>query len=149
VTTLAILHDSLLAAATEAKERVSISFKLHPAALQHCCELLWPQLDAQRGQARHRKLAAALQVRVEPCIKCINYTVMCLHVFHNARREVRPLLRLAGQGTRQHPNTLKFSYAQLIFKGLLLSCCSKRFWQDMPQQCNMTAWPKYQLNVQL
>uniref|UniRef100_A0A383VGJ7 Bardet-Biedl syndrome 7 n=1 Tax=Tetradesmus obliquus TaxID=3088 RepID=A0A383VGJ7_TETOB len=61
VTTLAILHDSLLAAATAAKERVSISFKLHPAALQHCSELLWPQLEAQRAHARCRKLAAALQ----------------------------------------------------------------------------------------
>jgi hypothetical protein len=70
VTTLAILHDSLLAAATEAKERVSISFKLHPAALQHCCELLWPQLEEQRGHARRRKLAAALQVGLVNSLRC-------------------------------------------------------------------------------
>lgn len=59
---MAILHDSLLAAATAAKERVSISYKLHPAALQHCVGLLWPQLEAQRGLARQRNLAVALQV---------------------------------------------------------------------------------------
>jgi hypothetical protein len=71
VSTLAILHDSLLAAATEAKERVSITFKLHPAALQHCCEQLWPQLEVQRGNARRRKLAAALQVGVKRCDACV------------------------------------------------------------------------------
>jgi hypothetical protein len=71
VSTLAILHDSLLAAATEAKERVSITFKLHPAALQHCCEQLWPQLEVQRGTARRRKLAAALQVGMKRCDTCV------------------------------------------------------------------------------
>jgi hypothetical protein len=59
---MAILHDSLLAAATSARQRVSMRFKVNPSGLQHCCSLLWPRLQVQRRMARRRKLAAALQV---------------------------------------------------------------------------------------
>jgi hypothetical protein len=58
---MSILHDALLAAATAARQRVSVSYKLHPGALQHCASLLWPRLEVARRMARRRKLAAALQ----------------------------------------------------------------------------------------
>jgi hypothetical protein len=59
---MARLHDNLLAAATAARQRVSMRLKVHPMGLQHCCSLLWPRLEVQRRMARRRKLAAALQV---------------------------------------------------------------------------------------
>lgn len=62
ITSMARMHDSLLAAATAARQRVSMRFKVRPMGLQHCCSLLWPRLEVQRRMARRRKLAAALQV---------------------------------------------------------------------------------------
>lgn len=62
ITTMSILHDSLLAAATAAKQHVTVRFRLHPGALQHGCRLLWPRLEVARRLARRRKLAAALHV---------------------------------------------------------------------------------------
>ena len=65
---MAILHDSLLAAASAARQRASVRFKVHPSGLQHCCSLLWPRLEVQRRMARRRKLAAALQVGRRRCL---------------------------------------------------------------------------------
>lgn len=62
ITTMATLHDALLAAATAARQRVTLRFKVHTSALQHCCGLLWPRLEVQRRMARRRRLATALQV---------------------------------------------------------------------------------------
>lgn len=66
ISTMAILHDALLSAATAARQRVNMRFKVHPSGLQHCCSLLWPRLEVQRRMARRRKLAAALQVHQGP-----------------------------------------------------------------------------------
>jgi hypothetical protein len=59
---MAILHDALLAAATSARQRISMRFNVHPTSLGHCCGLLWPRFEVQWRMARRRKLAAALQV---------------------------------------------------------------------------------------
>jgi hypothetical protein len=66
---MSILHDALLAAATAAKQHMTVRFRVHPGALQHCAGLLWPRLEVQRRMLRRRKLAAALQVRA--CRRCV------------------------------------------------------------------------------
>lgn len=68
---MATLHDALLAAATTARQRVSMRLKVHPGGLQHCCGLLWPRLEVQRRMARRRKLAAALQVGLLCFLGCL------------------------------------------------------------------------------
>lgn len=61
--TLVILHDALMAAATADKVRMTTASKVAPGALQHTAALLWPSLEQQRVAARREQLLDALQVK--------------------------------------------------------------------------------------
>jgi hypothetical protein len=60
--TLVILHDALMAAATGDKVRMTTASKVAPGALQHTAALLWPGLEQQRVAARREQLLDVLQV---------------------------------------------------------------------------------------
>ena len=62
LTTLAILHESLMRTATADKARISSAFNLAPGALEHSLQLLWPAFEAAKGAARTAALLEVLQV---------------------------------------------------------------------------------------
>ena len=130
---MAILHDSLLAAATAARQRVSMRFKVHPSGLQHCCSLLWPRLEVQRRMARRRKLAAALQVG----LLSHNWEVWVdprraggCHILRHMHVQLA-----AATATRQ-----RFSMRFKVHPSGLLQCCNL-LWPRLEVQRRMASWP--------
>ncbi|GAX76228.1 hypothetical protein CEUSTIGMA_g3672.t1 [Chlamydomonas eustigma] len=60
ITTLGIIHEHLMSEATNAKQRVKVSFSPSSASLQHSITLVWPQLEKQRTLKKNFQLLEGL-----------------------------------------------------------------------------------------
>mmetsp|Transcript_18765 Transcript_18765/g.40356 ORF Transcript_18765/g.40356 Transcript_18765/m.40356 type:complete len:735 (+) Transcript_18765:308-2512(+) len=60
ITTLGIIHESFMREATNAKQRVNVSFNPSSSSLQHSIALVWPQLEKQRTLKKKFQLLESL-----------------------------------------------------------------------------------------